>query len=144
MKFDGNALFKTANDPSSQRGPTFYKFDASSAPLPSEFSLGMSYLHKLDDKNDITAAFTFQNNNFTYDNYKIGFEYSYDHVFYLRAGYIYSPQSTSDVPDIFENYTIGGGLNLQKLADMNLSIDFAYVPVKYFSNNSVFSVRYGF
>jgi len=144
MTYGGNALVKTADDPDAQRGPTFYNFDPSSADLPSEFSLGLSYTHHMSETNDLTVAFAFQNNNFSYDNYKIGGEYSYDNIFFLRAGYIYSPQSTADAPNIFENYTLGAGLNLKNLTDMNLSIDFSYVPVKYFSNNNVFSIRYGF
>ncbi len=143
MKYGGNALFKTATDPNAQVGPTFYKFDASSAELPSEFSLGVSYLKKIDDQNQITVSTAFQNNNFTYDNYKLGFEYSFKNMFYLRGGYLFSPQATNDTPNIFENYTLGAGFNLKDVTGINLSIDYAFVPVKYFDNNNVFSVRYG-
>ena len=62
-------------------------------------------------------------------------EYSYKEIVYLRAGYLFSPQSTEVTPNIFEDYTFGFGLNFESFIGMNLVMDYAYVPVKFFDNN---------
>ena len=144
MKYDGNGLFKTANDPDAQRGPTYYKIDAQSADMPSEFSIGLAYLKKFGNANNASFSFAFQNNNYTYDNYKLGLELSHDNWVFLRAGYLYSPQATSDAPNIFQNYTLGFGLNLKKVTHVNMTLDYAFIPVKYFKSNNVFSISFGF
>ncbi len=144
MKYSGNALFKMAEDPTSSRGPTYYQIDAASAQLPSEIAIGVSYLKRFDEQNSLSVSGTFQNNNYTYDNYKIGLEYSFENTFYLRGGYLFTPQATSATPDIFQNYSLGAGVNLMKYSGIDLSVDYAYVPVKYFSANNVFSIRIGF
>ena len=144
MKYDGNGLFKTAIDPTSQRGPTYYKIETQSADMPSEFSLGMSYLAKFAKNNNVEFSFAFQNNNYTYDNYKFGLEYSFNNWVFVRGGYVYSPQANADAPNIFQNYTLGFGLNLKKITGINMALDYAYVPVKYFNSNNVFSINLGF
>ena len=144
MKYGGNALFKLAEDPNSDRGPTYYQMDAQASQLPSEVSIGVSYMKKLDDQNSLTVSGTFQNNNYTYDNYKVGLEYSYRNTFYVRGGYVATPQATSETPDIFQNYSLGAGVNLKQFSDIDLELDYAYVPVKYFTANNVFSLRLGF
>lgn len=144
MKYAGNGLFIQANDPNSSRGPTGYQIDAASAELPSEISIGLSYLRNLDEQNKITFAASFQNNNYTYDNYNLGLEYSFKDILYVRGGYLYSPQSTDANPNIFQNYALGVGFNLKHISDIDLAVDYAYVPVKYFDANNVFSLRFGF
>ncbi len=144
IKYDGNALYVTAEDPTAQRGPTFLKVDASSAELPSEIAIGLSYQKKFDEENSLTLSTTFQNNNYTYDDYKISAEYSYKDILYVRGGYLWSPQSTDATPNIFQNYAVGVGLNLKKFSGLDLAVDYAYVPVKYFDGNHVFSIALGF
>jgi hypothetical protein len=144
MKFDGSALWTQAQDPTTARGTTFYQVGAQSSELPSEISLGISYVKNINDENKFTIAGTFLNNNYSYDDYKAGLEYSYRDIIFLRGGYLYSPQSTSSSPNIFQNYTVGFGLNFKQFANIDLSLDYAYLPVKYFSANNIFSIRMGF
>lgn len=144
MKFEGNGLFVSATDPNSSRGPTFLQIDAASAELPSEIGIGLSYENRFDEDNSLTVSATFQNNNYTYDDYKIGMEYSFRNIFYVRGGYLLTPQETDDTPNIWRNYALGVGLNLKEFSDIDLSFDYAYVPVKYFDANNAFSIRFGF
>ncbi|GMU95396.1 PorV/PorQ family protein [Ignavibacterium album] len=144
IKFDGNGLFVNANDPNSQRGPTFLKVDAQAADLPSEIALGVSYLRQIDDENSLQISGAFQNNNYSYDDYKVGLEYSYKNLLFIRGGYLFSPQSTDITPNIFQNYSLGAGLNLREFSGLDLSVDYAYVPVKYFDANHVFALSFGF
>jgi hypothetical protein len=144
IKFDGNALFVNSVDPIADRGPTYLKIDAASAELPSELSIGLSYKIKFDEENGIIASGTFQNNNYTYDDYKIGAEYSFKDMLYVRAGYVYTPQSTDNTPNIFQNYTLGIGVNLKQISGLDIGVDYAFVPVKYFDSNHVFAISLGF
>ncbi|HSD64599.1 MAG TPA: PorV/PorQ family protein [Ignavibacteriaceae bacterium] len=144
MAFSGNGLYVQANDQGSSRGPTYYKFDASSAELPSEIGLGLSYLRHFDEENALSVSATFQNNNFTYDDYKVGLEYNFKELLYVRAGYLASFQATDESPNIWQNYTVGVGVNTKEFSDINLSVDYAYVPAKYFDANNVFSLTFGF
>lgn len=143
IEYDGNGLYVEAES-AGDRGPTYLKVDAASAELPSEIGIGLSYQKKFDEENSVIISAAFQNNNYTYDDYKIGAEYSFKNIFYARAGYLYTPQATDDTPNIFENYTVGIGLNLKQFSDIDLSIDYAFVPAKYFDSNHVFAISFGF
>lgn len=144
IEYSGNALYVNAEDPSSNRGPTYYQIDAAAAELPSEISIGVTYERKLDEENTVSGSFAFQNNNYTYDDYKIGAEYSYKNMLYVRAGYLYAPQATDETPNIFQNYSLGFGVNFKEISNLDISLDYAYVPVKYFDANHVFSISMGF
>jgi len=144
MKYDGNGLYVEGESTSGDRGPTFMKIDAASSELPSEIVMGLSYERKLDADNSISLSTSFQNNNYTYDDYKVGLEYSFKNILYVRGGYLYSPQATEDTPNIFQNYAFGFGVNFNEFSNLDLSVDYAYVPVKYFDANHVFSISIGF
>ncbi len=144
MTFSGNGTYIQANDQGSQRGPTFYQFSASSADLPSEIGIGLSYRKQFDEQNAVMVSGTFQNNNYTYDDYKIGAEYNFKDMLYVRAGYLATPQATDATPNVWQNYTLGIGVNTQSFSSVNLSVDYAYVPAKYFDANNVFSLSFGF
>jgi len=144
LQYDGNANYVQAEETGSDRGPTWYKIASQSDPLPSEMALGVSYTHQIDGLNNLTVAGTYTNNNYTYDDYKVGLEYSYNNTFYLRGGYLYSPETTDAAPNIFGDYTVGAGLNFMEFTNINLSADYAYIPVKYFDSNHVFTIRLGF
>jgi len=143
IKYDGNGLYVQATS-SGDRGPTFLKVDAASAELPTEISIGLSYQKKFNEENSVTVSSTFQNNNYTYDDYKVGLEYTFKEILYIRGGYLYSPQSSDDTPNFFQNYALGVGVNTKEFSDLDLSVDYAYVPVKFFDANNVFSIRFGF
>lgn len=144
MTFSGNGTFILANDQSSSRGPTYYNFTAASAELPSEIGIGLSYMRHFDEQNSVMLSTSFQNNNFTYDDYKIGAEYNFKDLLFVRLGYLASFQSTEQTPNIWQNYTVGIGVNTKEFSDIDLSVDYAYVPAKYFDANNVFSLRFGF
>lgn len=144
IRYDGNGLYVNAEDPGALRGPTFLKVDAASAELPSEIAIGVAYHRAIDAENSVTLSTTFQNNNYSYDDYKFGLEYSFKDLLYVRGGYLWTPQATDNTPYIFQNYTIGVGLNLKEFSGLDLSIDYSYVPVKFFDANHVFALSFGF
>jgi hypothetical protein len=149
MTFSGNGTYVLANDPNSQRGPTYYDFAAASAELPSEIGIGLSYFKQFNEEHSLTVSATFQNNNFTADDYKVGLEYSFKDLFYVRGGYIYNDGSIfsaaqDKAPSIWQNYMFGVGVNTKEFSSIDLSVDYAYVPAQYFDANNVFSLRVGF
>jgi len=143
MQYDGGGLFIQAEG-DDDRGTTFYKLAAGKFELPSEVGLGISYKREIDDDNLLSFSGAFTNNNFTYDDYKLGIEYSYADILFIRAGYLFSPQSSDETPNIFEDYSLGFGLNTKGFSGFDISVDYAYVPVKYFDANNTFSIRVNF
>lgn len=143
LQYDGNANYVQAEQTSSDRGPTWYKISSQSDPLPSEMSLGLSYIREIDEQNTITVAASYANNNYTFDDYKVGLEYSYKDIFYLRGGYLYSAETTDVNPNIFNDFTVGFGINFFEFTNLNISADYAYVPVQYFDSNHAFTLSIG-
>jgi hypothetical protein len=153
MTYDGSALWVQASNPSSfDRGQTFYKVGAASFDLPSEISLGISYTRKFDEDNTLSGSFAFTNNNYAYDEYKLGFEYSYKSMLYARVGFLKSPEASPyEDPNIFAGGPNsiptpywGFGLNFKNFTDMDISLDYAHVPVQFFDSNNSVTVRFGF
>jgi len=144
MEYDGTALWVQGSALQENRDVTFYQIGAQSAELPSEIALGVSYIRNIDEENKLTIAGSFVNNNYTFDNYKAGLEYSYKDIFFVRGGYLFSPDSDDEVPNIFQDYSLGVGINFMEFTDINVSLDYAYLPVKYFDANNIFSLRMGF
>ena len=144
MKFEGNGLYVQATDPNAQRGPTYLALEGASAELPSEIAIGLSYQTHFDEENALLVSSTFQNNNYAYDDYKFGIEYSFRNLFFVRGGYLFSPQATDDNLNIFENYALGLGVNLKEFSNLDIQVDYAFVPVEIFDANHVFSISLGF
>lgn len=144
MRYGGPGLFVQAEAQGSQRGVTAYKIEAASFELPSVIEIGAAYLLTPAEKSQLSISSTFQNNNFAYDEYRIGAEYSYDQMLFLRGGYLVGASATGDRPHIFEKFTLGAGVSFTDVGGTDLSFDYAFVPVKFFDNNHVIAVRIGF
>lgn len=143
MRYDGSGLWVQATDPNAGVGLSYYKLVAASFQLPSVIEIGLGYKRALDEQNSLEIAGMFQNNNFGIDEYRAGLEYSFMSTIYVRGGYIFSTDQ-SGVQSIFQNYTIGAGVDLTKVAGIGLSFNYAFVPVKYFSSNHLFDLRVAF
>ncbi len=141
MKYSGSALFVQADVTNYNRPPQYYTIDAASFELPSTFELGLGYKPQINAMNSLTVATTFQNNNFSGDEYKFGLEYGYNHSFYLRGGYSMSPKSQTD--NYIYGLSMGAGIDYS-FQGIDLKLDYAFRDVKYFSGNHVFSLTLGF
>ena len=144
MQFGGPGLWTQAVASGSQRGTTYYKVEASSFDLPTVVEIGLGYKLLAQDQNVVDISATFQNNNYAYDEYRVGAEYSYDQKFFLRAGYLMAANSTDNSPDIFQKFSVGVGVNFVDVGGTDISFDYAFVPVQYFSNNHLISLKVGF
>ncbi len=142
MKFDGSGLLNQATVAGQKRSPQSYLVQSASFELPSTFEFGMGYKRSFEGDNSVQLSTSFQNNNFSDDEYKLGLEYAYQDILFLRGGYNLANKE-SDQRDFIFGATAGGGIHYP-LGSLDLTIDYAYRAVKVFEANHVFSVKLGF
>ena len=113
--------------------------------MPFNFQLAAGYKKPLDEINTLEFTGIYMNNNFSPDEYKLGAEYGYNKMFFVRAGY----QFASDAGDSFgdSNYlygfTAGAGFNYD-VEGFSVKIDYAYRYAQFFDGNNVFALTLGF
>ena len=142
MKFDGPGLSIQADAAGLDRGTMLYSIDAAGFELPSTFELGFAYRTNVFENNMVTIASSFENNNFADDEYKFGFEYGFQDLLFLRAGYDYQPPKSADRENIY-GMTLGGGVHMS-VGSVDVTFDYAFRSTTFFDNNHVFSVKLGF
>lgn len=142
MKYDGSGLNINANASDLSRPPQLYKIDAAGFELPSTLELGLGYTYNFNAKNALLINGVFQNSNFYGDEYKVGLEYGFNKIFYVRGGYDFMPDIDKDA-NIY-GLTAGLGVDYSLGAGVDLKLDYAYRSVKYFDANHVFTVTFGF
>lgn len=152
MKFDGDGLLRQGNVIDVLRPGTFYKVEAASFELPSTIEIGLAYNYAVTDDDYLSLSGVFQNNNFAADEYKVGLEYNYANLFFVRGGYNFSEikentsmrTSTSfDKTTHIFGFTAGAGVKYT-LGTLDVSFDYAYRAVKFLENNHVFTIGLGF
>ncbi|MBI1937134.1 MAG: PorV/PorQ family protein [Ignavibacteriales bacterium] len=140
MRYDGSGLYTTAETPNFARSAQLYKIDAATFELPSTLEMGLGYQLNVGDQNSLAISTLFQNNNFDADMYKIGAEYNYDNLLYLRGGYTFAPELSSD--ERVYGFTVGGGLKYV-VGGMDFRLDYAFQDTKYFDGNNVITIGIG-
>ena len=73
-----------------------YKVEAAGFELPSTIELGLGYLLNFNASNSLQLNGVFQNSNFYGDEFKLGVEYNFDNIFFVRGGYMFMPELDSD------------------------------------------------
>jgi hypothetical protein len=146
MTFSGSNLLTSATSGTGQRGSQLYTLNAASFDLPSLMEIGISYTRKFGDMNVLSIGGMFRNNNYLEDEYNAGAEYAFNGTFFLRGGYTFSPQSATDAAganSYIYDYSFGAGVHYP-VGDVDLSLDYAYRHLKYFTPSSAISLRIGF
>ncbi len=141
MGYDGPGLLQEGTITDLHRPPSLVKVTAATFELPSSFEFGFGYRPKIGGMNSLLVATSYQNHNFSGDEYKLGLEYNYNNMFFLRGGYSYSPKSQSE--DYIFGFTAGAGVNYQ-FEGVDVKIDYAFRDVKYFDGNHIFTISLGF
>lgn len=141
MKFDGAGLLREASGTDLSRPPSFYKIEAQTDELPSIIELGASYQYRMEPQSMLTFSTLFQNNNFSDDEYKLGLEYGYDNTFFGRLGYNISPETFAE--SYIYGVSLGAGVHYT-FTGLDLSVDYAFRDVKFFTGNHIVSIRLGF
>lgn len=121
--------------------PTSRTVILKSAPfdLPSSLELGFAYTKLISKNNNIVLNCSFENNNYGNDIYKAGLEYSFSDVVFIRTGYLFIPEETTYIYQL----TYGIGLKYE-INSIEIGVDFAYRPVKFFGSNSIINIQLNF
>jgi hypothetical protein len=140
MRYEGSGMMSEYLNPATGR-QDFLKREASKSDLPAAFDLGVSYKMMVQEQSNVILSTTFSNNNFGYDDIKLGVEYEFDNMIFLRGGYNYEMDASSD--DRLYTFALGAGFNYQ-LGGVNLAIDYAFRNSQYFDANNLFGLTIGF
>jgi len=146
MTFDGSNAYVNAQPQGAINGVSPYKIETASFEMPSNLEIGIGYSPKLDEVNSLSVGGTFVNNNYLQDEYSLGLEYAYKSTLYVRGGYTFSPQSGNDptgVRSYIYDWSAGAGVHYN-VGGVDLSFDYGFRNVKYFSGNNVFTFMVGF
>ena len=148
MQFGGPDFEKVLTDPDfdPQAPGKAVKTQSASFDLPSYVQMGLCWSPYSVNGNRVSLLGTFQSNNFSPDEYKMGAEYALHNMLFLRAGY------SSDFRDEFgdaeskisiRGLTFGAGIKT-KLGATEIGLDYSWMQSKFFDNNQLFSLRFGF
>ncbi len=139
MRFDGPDLEWGIVIPGSEPGAPVrsLRVPLQSFELPAAFELGFAYNFKVGEVHSLTFAGSFQNNNFSLDEYKAGLEYAFSNILFLRFGYSY----VNETDYIFNSPSFGVGLNIPLGGSLEASVEYTYRKVKFFDNNQFLTLR---
>ncbi|HYR51976.1 MAG TPA: PorV/PorQ family protein [Candidatus Dormibacteraeota bacterium] len=132
------------DDPSAQ--PHVVQLEPTDFELPSYLQLGVSYDLGVAANQHATLYGTFQGNNFSTDEYRLGAEYMLGEHIALRGGYVgqVALKQSSRQQDYLYSFSYGAGLNF-KLGDRPLSFDWAGTHVgQFFDDNQQVSLKLAF
>lgn len=136
--FTGTGLNRYSRNPSApgNAAQTNYLLEAEAFPLPSTLSFGAAYTKSLAGDINATLAGSFKSTGLGPDAFGGGVELGFKNLFFVRGGYqLYSAQDAS----MYTGLNAGAGLNLN-LSGLELSIDYAYRQVEYFSAPQLLTV----
>ncbi len=150
MKFDGVGLeqyYEPSGTPGGSntepRRITLQEFA-----LPTTLELGLSYDLPIGKKNNFQLSTTFQNNNFSSDEYRVGMEYNYNNNVFLRGAYSFTPDYKSEDGLLAADQKLFGpsfGVGLHyPFGNVNLGFDYAYRLTERFDGNQWFTLTVGF
>jgi len=146
MKFDGNGLLRKGDPLDVSRPASYYQVVAGADELPSTMEIGLGYALNLSETNTVGVQSHFVNNNFDDDFTRLGLEYNFNNMVFLRGGYSLSMNNTEDATGESTNIfglTLGAGLKYS-FSGLTLGIDYAYRAVNYFDASNVFSLELSF
>ncbi len=141
IAFDGADLIRQAEAISTLRGIQFYKIDGAKFELPSQIQLGIAYERNISEDYRFLVVGSFENNNFSNDDYKIAGEFAFLETFFLRGGYSYMAAPSGQEEEQLFGSTFGAGFNVN--SGLDITVDYAYRYARYFEANHVFSIKLG-
>jgi hypothetical protein len=140
MEFSGPDFEKSILDPEDDPEAAYRKWSLTSAnfELPSSFHFGLSYVFDMGESGTTTVGATFQSNNFSQDEYRLGAEFNMHERLYVRAGYTFCDQE-----DYLYGATLGVGTRFN-LGRAKASVDYSHMFVdNYFDDIPEISLRFG-
>jgi len=139
MRYDGPGFdldTETGDDPNSL--PHTTRSRSSSFEIPSYVQLGAAYKVMQQAKNSVDLSGTFQSNNFSEDEWRVGGEYAYDGKLFLRGGYAASKQE-----DYLFGASFGAGV-VFNVGDSRWQFDYAWSQSEFFDDSQYLTFQVGF
>ncbi|MCC6864634.1 MAG: PorV/PorQ family protein [Ignavibacteria bacterium] len=150
MKFDGSGLdayYEPSGTPSGST-PEPRRITLQDFSLPTTLEIGLSYDLPVGKKNNVQLSTTFQNNNFSSDEYRVGLEYNYNNYVFLRGAYAFTPDYKAEDGLTKKDQNIFGptfGIGLAyPFGSVRLGLDYSYRMTEKFQPNQWFSFTMGF
>ena len=150
MRFDGLGLDEYYSPAGTTGGVTNEprRITLQDFSLPTTLEIGISYDMPIGKKNNVQLSTTFQNNNFSSDEYRVGLEYNYNNYVFLRGAYAFTPDYKAEDGLIKKDQNIFGptfGMGLHyPFGNVSLGFDYAYRVTERFDGNQWFSLTVGF
>jgi hypothetical protein len=148
MQFSGpdfeERISLPGDDPSAQ--PHVVQLESTEFELPSYMQLGVAYDLGIASNQHATVYGSFQGNNFSTDEYRIGAEYLLGEHIALRGGYVgqMALKEADRQSNYLYSYSYGAGLNF-KLGDRPLNFDWAGTHLgEFFDDNQQVSLKIAF
>ncbi len=148
MRFEGpdfeQRLTLPGDDPTAQ--PHVVRLQPTDFELPSFLEIGVAYDLGIAEKQHVTAFGTFQGNNFSTDEYRLGAEYMLGEHIALRGGYTgqVGIKEEDRQTNYLYSYSYGAGVNF-KLGDRPFAVDWAGTHVgEFFDDNQQVSLSVSF
>lgn len=154
MKYEGTGLnvqinganseITSGTDLLSRKDPiSVYKVDAAEFELPSAIELGFGYAHKFGSMIGVQANALYKNDNFYNDELKLGAEFEFNNLLYLRAGYIVVAENEGKYENVYNGLHAGFGIKYD-IGGAVINLDYAYRAMKYWDANQIVTVSLGF
>lgn len=142
MSFDGanfgNSVIPPESNPQSISKDLRSQSAAFDMPSSLQFGAAWNPLQRPNEKNNIELSTVFQSNNYSQDEFRGGFEYSYSDMFFLRGGYAGSSQT-----EYIYGPSFGAGIKMHWGATM-VTFDYSWQKTEYFDDNQYFTVKLSF
>jgi opacity protein-like surface antigen len=144
MNYSGQDLASRTVIPGSIPGSSSgsYEVITEGFQIPSFFQLSMTYALNINEQNNLMFAGAYTANNSFEDIANLGMEYGFMNNFFVRGGYNFLVQNTSEY---VYGLTFGAGLDYKIGGEVGFVFDYAFRDVKDFPTaNHVFTIKLSF
>ena len=144
MSYSGQDLSSRTVIPGSIPGASTgsYEVITEGFQIPSFFQLSMTYALNINEQNNLMFAGAYTANNSFEDIANLGMEYGFMNNFFVRGGYNFLVQNTSEY---VYGLTFGAGLDYKLGGEVGFVFDYAFRDVKDFPTaNHVFTIKLSF
>lgn len=144
IKFDGPGLLRKATADEGRRPTQYYASLAANAELPTSIELGLGYDYSFSEELSFNVNGVYANNSLAIDGYRMGGEAVFDleQLRFAGRGGMELFSLGADDENIY-GPTFGFGITWMN-PSVNMTLDYAYRSVDYFTNNSMFSLTFAF
>jgi hypothetical protein len=147
MSFAGSDLYQQVIYTANTSRPTeFLSIKTAPADLPAMLELGVGYVYKIDEQTNFDITGNYMNAGLGEDEYRLGGEFAYDNMLFVRAGYNFVPDAAKDVvgnSSYMFNWAAGAGYKTD-LGGLSVGLDYTYQNMKIFNGNHVITLTMGF